>query len=186
MGLKMSKLLIFPTDTVYGIGCSVFDKKNIEKIYEIKHRPKDKPLAVLCANLKQIEDIAKITNGARRLINKYLPGALTIIIKAKSNIKESMGLDYVGVRIPNSKIALRILEENGPMATTSVNESGYAPINEYETICEKYKDMVDYIYSSDEISSNISSTVIMIRNNEVSLIREGQILYGDIIKTFNE
>ena len=62
------KILIFPTDTVYGIGCSVFDKEGMEKIYEIKHRPKDKPLACLCANMKQIDEIAYLNDKARKII----------------------------------------------------------------------------------------------------------------------
>lgn len=177
----MSKLLIFPTDTVYGIGASVFDKDNIKRIYEIKHRPLDKPLAVLCSSLEQIEGICELNDSSRKLIKKYLPGALTIIVPAKKNIEESMGLKMVGVRIPNHPLALRILEENGPMATTSVNESGDKPINEYQEIVAKYKNVVDMIYSSDFKSSNISSTVIMLDDHGVKLIREGEISYDDIL-----
>ena len=177
----MDKVIIFPTDTVYGIGCSVFDKDSIKRIYEIKKRPYDKPLAVLCANVKQIENIAIVDEITRKLINNYLPGALTIIIPAKDNIKESMNLEMVGVRIPNCKIALDILNELGPMATTSVNDSGYTPINEYEEIVKKYSEIVDHIYDTNEISSNISSTVIMVKNGKITLIREGQIPFDEIL-----
>lgn len=183
--IRLNKLIIFPTDTVYGIGCSVYDKENIKKIYEIKHRPLNKPLAVLCYDLAQIEEIAHINDGARRLIEKFLPGALTIILKSKDNIKKSMNLDRVGVRIPNSKIALDILKEFGPMSTTSVNDSGKTPLNEYDEIYKKYNHLVDKIYKSDELSSNISSTVIMIEGNEVLLIREGEIKLSDILSVFN-
>lgn len=178
----MNKLLIFPTDTVYGIGASVFDKDNIEKIYDIKHRPHDKPLAVLCANLEQIESICYLNDFARALVGKYLPGALTIVVPAKENIKESMGLSMVGVRIPNSKLAISILEENGPMATTSVNDSGSAPINEYDEIVSKYSDLVDKIYAPTEKSSSIASTVVLISGEECKLLREGQIKFEDILK----
>ena len=178
----MNKLLIFPTDTVYGIGASVFDKDNIERIYEIKHRPHDKPLAVLCANIKQIEDICYLNDFARRLINKYLPGALTIIVPAKKNIKESMGLDMVGVRIPNSKLAISSLEENGPMATTSVNDSGASPINEYDEIVNKYSSLVDKIYAPTEASSSIASTVVLLQGDNCKLVREGEISFADILK----
>ena len=181
---NMKKIIIFPTDTVYGIGCSVFDKTSIKKIYEIKHRPIDKPLAVLCANISQIDSIAYLNDKAKRLINKYLPGPLTIIIKAKDNIKESMGLDMVGVRIPNSKVALDILEKYGPMATTSVNESGCVPLNEYDLIVKEYNKLVDCIYKSEEKSSNISSTVVKILD-DVTLIREGEISFEDIKKELN-
>lgn len=177
----MSKILIFPTDTVYGIGASVFDEKGMKKIYEIKHRPLDKPLAVLCADINQIEDICYLNDFARLLINKYLPGALTIIVPAKDNIKKSMGLEMVGVRIPNSKLAIQILKENGPMATTSVNDSGEKPINEYQEIVNKYSNLVDKIYDTNETSSNVSSTVIMIKDNDIKLIREGEISFKEIL-----
>lgn len=178
----MSKLLIFPTDTVYGIGTSVYDKENIKKIYEIKHRPLNKPLAVLCANLEQINEIAYLNEYAINLIKKLMPGALTIIVPAKECIKESMNLEMVGVRIPASKIALGILEENGPMATTSVNDSGEKAMNEYESIKDKYKDVVDYIYESGEISSSIASTVVILNGDDVTMVREGQIKLSDIKK----
>ncbi len=177
----MSKVLIFPTDTVYGIGASVFDHEGIERIYEIKHRPHNKPLAVLCANIEQIDSICYLNDFAKRLINKYLPGALTIIVEAKENIKESMGLHMVGVRIPNSKVAIEILEENGPMATTSVNESGEKPLNSYNEIVSVYSKLVDKIYDGSEPSSSVASTVIMLKDNDFKIIREGQITRDMII-----
>ena len=168
-------VIIFPTDTVYGIGTKIFDIDGINKIYEIKKRPKDKPLACLCANLEQIKDIAYITPAAEKLINKFLPGALTLILKSKPDVYEKIGYKTIGVRIPNSKIALDILKENGPMLTTSVNESGFKPINEYDLIVKEYETKVDKIYKSNELSSNISSTVILIDNSDIKILREGQI-----------
>ena len=108
----MGKLIIFPTDTVYGIGCEIFDKENINKIYELKHRPRSKPLACLCADLKQIKQIAYINSFEKKVIEKFMPGALTIILKAKKKVAETTGFETIGVRIPNSKIAQRILIKN--------------------------------------------------------------------------
>ena len=84
----MNKLIIFPTDTVYGIGCSIYDIYNIDRIYEIKKRDKSKPLACLCASIEQIKSIAYVDELAAKLINKYLPGGLTLILKAKQEVKE--------------------------------------------------------------------------------------------------
>ncbi len=176
-------VIIFPTDTVYGIGTKIFDIDGIEKIYEIKKRSKDKPLACLCANIKQIDDIAILDDNARLLINKFLPGALTIVLKAKDEVINKIGYKTIGVRIPNSKIALNILNENGPMLTTSVNDSGSMPINEYEIIKEKYNNLVDKIYEKKEDSSNISSTVISIIDNEIKFLRIGGISKEEILNT---
>ena len=132
-------VIIFPTDTVYGIGTKIFDIDGINKIYEIKKRPKDKPLACLCASIDQIKSIAILNEDAEKLINAFLPGPLTLILKSKEEVKNKIGYETIGVRIPNYKLALDILNENGPMLTTSVNDSGANPINEYDDIIIKYK-----------------------------------------------
>lgn len=79
----MGKLIIYPTDTVYGIGCGIFDLENIRRIYDIKHRSFDKPLACLCADLDQIKQIAVIDEPALKLIHSLMPGALTLILKTQ-------------------------------------------------------------------------------------------------------
>ena len=177
----MNKLIIFPTDTVYGIGCSIYDTKNIDRIYEIKKRDKSKPLACLCYDLQQINSIAYIDDLATKLINKYLPGGLTLILKSKPEVKEKIGYETIGVRIPDCKIALDILKEFGPMLTTSVNDSGEKPINEYEEILNKYSDLVDAIYPPYNNSSSVSSTVVKIIDGKIELLREGNIKLNDIL-----
>lgn len=167
-------VIIFPTDTVYGIGTKIFDIDGIEKIYQIKKRPKDKPLACLCANLEQIESIAILNDDAKLLINKFLPGPLTLILKCKKEVEDKIGYKTIGVRIPNLSLAIDILKENGPMLTTSVNDSGERPINEYELIVNKYDNIVDKIYYSAEKSSDIASTVVSLLDG-IKILREGEI-----------
>ena len=176
----MSKVIIFPTDTVYGIGTPIFDIEGIERIYNIKHRPKEKPLACLCANLEQIESIAYVTKDAKKLIDKYLPGALTLILNSKDEVIDKIGYKTIGVRIPNSKIALDILKENGPMLTTSVNESGEVPENEYEDVLKDFGKYVDKVYDTDHKSSSVPSTVVLINDNSFKILREGEIKEEDI------
>ena len=104
-------VIIFPTDTVYGIGSPIFDLDGSNKIYKIKNRDKSKPLACLCADINQINDIAKVDDNAKKLINKFLPGALTIILESKDKVKEKIGYETIGIRIPNNNIALDILNK---------------------------------------------------------------------------
>ncbi len=179
-------VIIFPTDTVYGIGTKIFDIDGINKIYEIKKRPKDKPLACLCKDLNQIKDIAIVSKEAELLINKFLPGPLTVILESKPEVINKIGYKTIGVRIPNSKLALDILAKNGPMLTTSVNESGFKPINEYELIVKEYEGVVDKIYEANEPSSNLSSTVVLLINNEVKVLREGEISLDMINDCLNQ
>ncbi len=176
----MSKVIIFPTDTVYGIGTPIFDIEGIDRIYKIKHRPKDKPLACLCADINQIESIAYVTEDAKKLINKFLPGALTLILKSKDEVFKKIGYKTIGVRIPNSKIALDILKENGPMLTTSVNESGEVPENEYEDVLKDFGKYVDKVYDTDHKSSSVPSTVVLINDNSFKILREGEIKEEEI------
>lgn len=171
----MSKVIIFPTDTVYGIGTPIYDLEGIDRIYDIKKRDRSKPLACLCSDLNQIKAIAYVNDLAIKLIDKYLPGPLTLILKSKDIVRDSIGYETIGVRIPNHEIALSILRENGPMLTTSVNESGSAPINEYDEIVLKYSDLVDEIYMTNSESSNISSTVILCMDDTIKVLREGEI-----------
>ena len=178
----MGRVIIFPTDTVYGIGTQIFDIEGIKRIYEIKKRPLDKPLACLCANIQQIEDIAVLNDIARKLINVFLPGALTLILEAKEEVKNQIGYKTIGVRIPNSKIALNILEENGPMLTTSVNDSGEKPLNHYDEIYDKYNGIVDKIYDNDAKILEIPSTVLLINGDELKVLREGSIKIEEINK----
>ena len=179
----MSKVIIFPTDTVYGIGTPIFDIEGISRIYEIKHRPKEKPLACLCADLKQIESIAYVPENAKKLINKFLPGALTVILKSKEEVIKRIGYKTIGVRIPNAKIALDILKENGPMLTTSVNESGMVPENEYDDIVKDFGSLVDKVYETDRKSSSIPSTVVLIGDDGlVKILRAGEVTEQEIEK----
>ncbi len=178
-------VIIFPTDTVYGIGTKIFDIDGINKIYDIKKRPKDKPLACLCSSLEQIKSIAVVTKKAEALINKFLPGALTLILESKEEVYNKIGYKTIGVRIPNCKLALDILNENGPMLTTSVNESGFKPINEYELIVKEYENVVDKIYESNEKSSNLSSTVALLTNDDIKILREGEITLSMINDCLN-
>ena len=178
-------VIIFPTDTVYGIGTKIFDIDGINKIYDIKKRPKDKPLACLCSSLEQIKSIAVVTKKAEALINKFLPGALTLILESKEEVYNKIGYKTIGVRIPNCKLALDILNKNGPMLTTSVNESGFKPINEYELIVKDYENVVDKIYESNEKSSNLSSTVVLLTNDDIKILREGEITLSMINDCLN-
>lgn len=182
----MNEVIIFPTDTVYGIGCPIFDIEGINKIYAIKHRSLDKPLACLCASLEQIEEIAVVNEQTKELIKKFMPGALTLILKSKPEVEEKIGYPTIGVRIPNSDFARNLLEKYGPMLTTSVNESGEPPLNTYEEIVQVYGKVIEKIYPSSEVSSNQASTVVDITNQKLKVLREGSITLSELKKIWKD
>ncbi|MBD5391068.1 threonylcarbamoyl-AMP synthase [bacterium] len=182
----MSKVIIFPTDTVYGIGCPIFDTDGIKRIYEIKHRSLDKPLACLCASLEQIEQIAVVNEKIKSLIQKFMPGALTLILQSKKEVEEKIGYKTIGVRIPNSNFAVNLLEKYGPMLTTSVNESGEIPLNSYEEIRSVYGNVVEEIFPPSGMSSNQASTVVDVTHSTLKLLREGSITIDDLNKVWKD
>lgn len=178
----MNKLIIFPTDTVYGIGTSLYDKDNINKIYEIKGRSFDKQIPVLCSSLEQIEKFAVVNDKLRKLAKDFWPGALTIVLESNNAYYNFSGEKSIAVRIPNHKETLKLLEQFGPLKTTSINKSGEKPLNDYEVIYERYKDVVDHIYINNEEMIGVSSTIITLVD-EVKLLRTGSISYDDILKS---
>ena len=186
MKLNRGDVIIFPTDTVYGIGAKINDLQALEKIYEIKNRPKEKRLAVLCAGVNDMKEIVYLTPDAMKLIEHFMPGALTIILKSKEEVRNDFIFETVAVRIPNHELALRILKENGAMATTSVNISGSKPMNNYIDIVKEFNNDVLCVYPNTETPSKISSTIVDLSGEECVLIREGSIKFSEVLKVLNK
>lgn len=178
--LKNDGIIIFPTDTVYGIGCNCFSEKAIRKIFKNKSRPEQKPINVLTNNIEKIQKVAKnISEKEEEIIKKYMPGALTIILNKKEEVPSILtaGLDSIGVRIPNNKIALDILKNfEYPLATTSVNISGNMPGIELEDFLNEFKDKVDIIIDGGKSEIGIASTIVRIDEDlKINILREGNI-----------
>ena len=169
-------VIIFQTDTVYGIGCLIDSEIGIKRIYNIKKREDKKPLAVLCANIEQVKRLVNNFDNFNKLASKYWPGALTLIFNKNDIISDSItsGFNTVGVRIPNDKIALDILEKYGPMAVTSLNISSEPALLKFEDTLS-FENEVDYIVKGKDLSS-VSSTVYDCVNNKV--LRQGEIIIG--------
>lgn len=172
------KVIVFPTDTVYGVGCMVDDIEAIHKIYDLKNRDYSKPLAILTPDNKIDKYVKQVSKKALELMNEYWPGALTIIYEKSDLINNTVtsNLNTVGFRMPNSKVALEVLNTFGVMATTSINISGSAPLNDKYEIIKEFKDKIDYIVMDDEISSLVSSTVVSAIGDEIKVLRQGKII----------
>ncbi|MDC9031792.1 L-threonylcarbamoyladenylate synthase [Columbia Basin potato purple top phytoplasma] len=180
------KIIIFPTDTVYGLGCSIYDKESLKTIYNIKQRDFNKPISILCSSLEQIEEIAIIDEKIKKLISYFWPGPLTIIVFSKKKYFDRTNEKKIGIRIPNHPLALEILKIKGPLKTTSVNKSGEPPLNNYLEIIKQFKHKVDYIYPNNPIPTiNLSSTVIDATLFNLTLVREGCISFAKINKIIN-
>lgn len=171
-------VVCFPTDTVYGVGALVDDLDAIKKIYELKERDYSKPLAILTPNDKLDNYIQNVNEKAKELMKNNWPGALTIIFEKKNTIPDlvTSNLSTVGFRMPNSEVALKILNHFGIMATTSVNISGNMPLNDLDLIIKNFHDKIDYIVTDKEKHSNVSSTVVSCIDDKIKILRQGDVV----------
>lgn len=187
--LKNSGLVIFPTETVYGIGANALDELAVSKIFEAKNRKGDNPLIVHLKNPEDIEKYAYIENEIeRRLIKTFMPGPFTIILRKKDIIpmNTSGGLDTVGIRVPKEKTIHAILEHlEFPLAAPSANISGRPSGTNINDIYEEFKDKVDYIIDGGSTDIGLESTVVRVINNEPVILRPGYITKEDIEKVIN-
>lgn len=172
--VKSGGVIVYPTDTVYGLGADPYNKDAIDKIFLIKERGKHKPLPLLASSLNHVNRIAYISIEAKRLIDKFWPGALTIIMPLRDDrLRENLGIDKAGIRIPNHKCALRLIEEcNGILIGTSANISGSSSIKSIEELDDRLRERVDVIID-DGKTLGIESTVIDIIDKKI--VREGYI-----------
>ena len=177
--LRDGGVIIYPTDTVYGIGCDIFNKEALERVYWIKNEATTKLFSFICSDLKDISKYAKVSDYAYRTMKKLFPGPYTFVLPAAKEVPKKLWTKRktVGIRIPNNQIALTLAKELGhPIISTSVtNRKGevlFDPI-EIKTI---FNLQVDLMLASGALEGQ-PSTIVDISNSEPVVIREGA---GDI------
>ena len=177
--LNNDGLIIFPTDTVYGIACNSFSDKAIKKLYLAKNRSFDKPIGVLTDSMSKINLVVEnISSVEKELIDKYFPGNLTIIFNKKKSVSDLLtsGNSTIGVRIPNNEIALSILKSYPyPLATTSVNLAGKKDGTRVSDFIFDFKDKVDIIIDGG-ITKEVPSTIVKVENDKINIIRQGDFI----------
>lgn len=176
--IRKGGTVAFPTETVYGLGANALDEEAVKKIFIAKGRPQDNPLIVHVSS-KDISDLVKnVPNVAQELINRFWPGPLTIILEKKDIIPNmtSANLDTVGIRMPKSEIALKLIEASGrPIAAPSANISGRPSPTEVERCVEDLSDRVDYIIGGESSDIGVESTIVDCTVNPPLVLRPGGI-----------
>ncbi len=185
--LLNGEVIIFPTDTVFGIGCIATDTSAIEKIYKLKGREKTKSLLLNVANITTIKKFAQVSIRDEKLIKKFMPGALSLILRVKNDTPLSHYVvkdNKIGIRIPNNKNLLWILKKiKLPLISTSCNLSGQPSCLNAIDAEKIFKQKVIILDTSEKLSGT-SSTIIDTTQKEIQYIREGKIKFKDI-KPFN-
>ena len=187
--IKNGGIVVFPTETVYGIGTNGLDKVAIKKLYEIKKRPLEKPISLLVSNIKMIEDLVEdITDIEYKLIKEFFPGPLTIILKKKNIVPDILtaNKETVGIRIPDNDIALKLIEyAKTPIATTSANISGNKSGTNIEDIKNGFKDKVDCYIDGGKSKLGIGSTIVQVVDGVPKILREGSITKEQVYNCVN-
>ena len=184
--IKQGKIVVFPTETVYGIGTNGLDEKAVKKLYEVKQRPLKKPISLLVADMEMVNEIAKdITEIEYKIMEKFFPGPLTIILKKKDIVPDivTSGQDTVGVRMPSGEIARKLVEMSGvPIAAPSANITGEPSGTNLQEIKKHFKGKADCFIDGGDSELGISSTIVQVVDGEIQILRQGIITLEQIEK----
>ena len=177
-------IMIFPTDTVYGIGCNPYNKEAVEKIYKIKSRDIMKSVPVLTYSIETAEKIVEFDQFTKKIVKKFWPGPLTVILKVTDKkIKESLNLENkIAIRVPDHKCTLELLKKCNFLVGTSANISGDFPYTDPEE-CLKNLENYDVFVDGGIITSKGESTIIEIENEQIKIIREGSLTKDEILQS---
>jgi len=180
--IEKGGIVVFPTDTVYGIGCNPYNLNSVKKIYEIKSRTEIKSLPVLAYSLEIVKEITLIDKFTEKIIKKYWPGPLTLILTlTDQKLKNSLKLqNKIAVRIPDSKCTLKLLEKCKLLVGTSANISGNSSYTNPDE-CIKNIRNYDIFLNGGTITSKGESTIIEVENERIRIIREGALKVKDIM-----
>lgn len=178
--LQRGGVICYPTDTMYGIGCDIFNQKAVKRVYQIKRRPKDKPFSFMCASLTNISSYGHVGNTAYRLMRKNLPGPYTFVLSGTKVVPKIMLTKQktVGIRVPDNPICLAIIEAlgNPVLNTSAMLEEDELPVCSYLDVDRLFGKQVDLIIDGGEIVPYPSS-VISLLTDQPEVLREGK---GDI------
>ena len=182
--IKQGKLVLFPTETVYGIGANALDEEAVKKIYIAKGRASDNPLIAHIANLEMLKKLVmEVGKVEEKLIEKFWPGPLTIVFKKKTVVPDVItgGLDTVAIRMPSDIIAHKLIEySNCPIAAPSANISGKPSGTQVEDVIGELDGKVEYVIDGGKVDIGVESTVIRVIDGVVHILRPGKVTPEDI------
>lgn len=184
--LKKGIPVAFPTETVYGLGAGVFDEKALKQIYKIKNRPEDNPLIVHISHLDMVKEVAvDIPAVFYDLAEAFMPGPLSVILKKHPKLPKCItcNQDTVAIRFPSHPVALSLIEAFGmPIAAPSANLSGKPSATQIEHVLEDFDGKIPLVLQGGKCSIGIESTVLLIEEDQLSIVRPGSLSAAEIQK----
>lgn len=183
--LKNNEVVAFPTETVFGLGIIASSEANYLKMVDIKKRPPEKPFTLMCSSTEMASRYVVISDVTRKVLEKFTPGPITLILPKKENVPSFIDLNtgYVGIRIPKNNEVLEVISKiNMPLMVPSANISGQEPIKEQQGIIETFNGKISGVLEG-ECASNTPSTIVKIDKDTIILIRRGEISLEEIMES---
>lgn len=188
--IRKGGLVAFPTETVYGLGADGLNPVAVAKIFEVKNRPTFNPLILHIENIDRLNTVCEIPGDkVHDLIEEFWPGPLTLVLPKKTNVPEivTAGLDTVAVRMPDNLIALELIKESDtPIAAPSANLFGQLSPTRAGHVQKQLGDKIDMILDGGKCSIGIESTILLVENDDVTLLRPGAIPLESIVEIIGE
>ncbi|MFO7967562.1 MAG: L-threonylcarbamoyladenylate synthase [Archaeoglobaceae archaeon] len=175
--IKKGGLVAFATETVYGLGADALNPEAVMKLFEVKRRPTDKPFIIHVAHQDQIYEVVEVNEKAETLINEFFPGPIALIMNKREIVPEetSAGLEKVAVRMPDNKVALKLIEMSSPIAAPSANLSGRSSPTTAEHVLDDLDGRIEAVIDSGETRTGIESTVVDTTVEPLEILRPGPI-----------
>lgn len=167
-------VIVYPTDTLWGLGASIEDAKAVERVFTIKRRPKSEPMSIAVPSVRLITNFAVLTDAGVKL-TRLLPGPLTIVLEKRRSVPDvvTAGLAHVGVRVPEHQECLQLLARTGALTSSSANLHGAPDPRSLEEARKALGNHVDYYLDSDSKPTGTASTVVDARSDSVKILRTG-------------
>ena len=175
--IAAGKLLVYPTETVYGIGADIYNEAAIKSLYVVKKRPFDMPLSVAVSDKAMLERVAVLNDNADKLVKAFLPGPLTIIIKKQPDVPDIVTSlsQKVGIRIPDNRFALELIRRTGPIVATSANIHSHPDSVDVDSAIADLGDAIDTYIDAGRCQLGQPSTIVWLSDKEVEVVRQGAI-----------
>ena len=183
--LKNNEIVAFPTETVFGLGIIASSEANYLKMVNIKKRPPEKPFTLMCSSIEMAARYVEVSDIAKKVLNKFTPGPITLILPKKENVPSFIDLNsgFVGIRIPKNSEVLEVISKiDMPLMVPSANISGQEPIKEQQGIIETFNGKISGVLEG-ECESNTPSTIVKIDKDTIILIRRGEISLEEIMES---
>lgn len=191
--LRARGVIVYPTDTLYGLGADAFSDEAVTRVYAIKGRDEKKPIHCVVSDLRMAEQFAEVNSEARRLAGRFLPGPLTLVLRKRPDINSGIAktMTTIGIRIPDNEFCLSLAKTFGPYTTTSANIAGAEDVRTVDGIVSQLSPpaqalertpVIDLAIDAGELPQQKASTVVDVSSGDIKILREGAIPALEILQ----